>query len=310
MATSNSFERYLVDLIATHYDISPPVDVRTLQATRNHTVAVVTQDARYALRIRGDAWWIRDESELTFELDLLDHLAADGLAVSTAVPQRDGSRIGVLDDGHRQRTYSLFTWAPGRPGARTPAGAHLVGETLARIHHSADTFVSRHHRYRLDQATMLDRQLPAIEKDLAEETPQNAALIRAHIADIRWRVRDFDPGPGGWGVIHGDVQELNFHIEDGALTFFDFDLCAWGWRTADIAEYYTRIPPPHQAPFLDGYQTIRPLNPSERDTLLTIARLAWIREGCRPPNLAPMLDDPFIRYEQDDQGRWHMKPPV
>ena len=310
MSDNRNLERDLVDLIADRYGFGRPIEVRSLQATRNHTLAVVTEDTRYALRIRGDAWWIGDESELNFELELLDHLAADGLNVSTAVPQRDGDRIGVLDDGSQRRTYSLFTWAPGRPGARTPSGARLVGTTLARIHLSSDAFRSSHHRYRLDESTILDRQLPAIEDDLAAETPRNAAAIRAHIARIGQHLRDFDPGPHGWGVIHGDVQELNFHIDDGALTFFDFDLCAWGWRTADIAEYYTRIPPPHREPFLDGYQTVRPLNPSEHDMLLTIARLAWIREGCRPPNLAPMLDDPFIRYEQDEHGRWCMKPPI
>ena len=310
MSDTKHFQRYLVDVIADRYDISRPIEVRSLQATRNHTLAVVTKDARYALRIRGDAWWIGDESELNFELDLLDHLAADGLNVSTAVPQRNGDRVGVLDDGHQRRTYSLFTWAPGRPGGRTPTGAALVGTTLARIHLSADTFVSNYHRYRLDESSMLDRQVPAIEDDLAAVASQDAAAIRAHIATIRERLRDFDPGPHGWGVIHGDVQELNFHIDDGALTFFDFDLCAWGWRTADIAEYYTRIPPPQRKPFLDGYQTVRSLNPSEHDMLLTIGRLAWIREGCRPPHLAPMLDDPFIRYEQDEHGRWQMKPPI
>ena len=310
MASSTDLQRYVVDVIADRYGIGRPIEVRSLQATRNHTLAVVTKDARYALRIRGDAWWISEESELNFELDLLDHLAADGLNVSTAVPQRNGDRIGVLDDGHQRRTYSLFTWAPGRPGARTPIGAALVGTTLARIHLSADTFVSNYYRYRLDEATMLDRQLPAIEDDLAGAASLDAAAIRADIATICERLQDFDPGPHGWGVIHGDVQELNFHIDDGALTFFDFDLCAWGWRIADVAEYYTRIRPPHREPFLDGYQTVRPLNPSEHDMLLTIGRLAWIREGCRPPNLAPMLHDPFIRYVQDENGRWQMQPPI
>ncbi|WP_158548167.1 phosphotransferase [Desertihabitans brevis] len=302
-------EHHLARVIAQRYDIGEPSDVRTLQATRNHTLAVTTELGRYAVRIRGEAWWIGDESELEFELDLLDHLARNGVAVSTAVRQRDGSRIGVLDHGER-RTYSLFTWASGRPGARNPSGAHRVGQALAQIHVTADTFTTRHHRYALDEAAMLDRHLPAIEADLAHASPGAAAAIRAHITTIRRRLRNFDPGPGGWGVIHGDVQELNFHRDKQTVRFFDFDLCGFGWRTADIAEYYTRIPPPHRQPFLDGYETVRPLNPSEADMLLTIAQLAWIREGCRQPNLLPMLDDPFIRYTQDDHGNWHMMPPT
>ena len=118
------------------------------------------------------------------------------------MPQRNGDRIGVLDDGHQGRTYSLFTWAPGRPGSRTPTGAALVGTTLARIHLSADTFVSNYHRYRLDVSSMLDRQLPAVGDDLAGAASHDAAAIRAHIATIRGRLSDFDPAPtvGEWST--------------------------------------------------------------------------------------------------------------
>lgn len=115
MANTKNLEYQLADIVAQHYDIGRPVEVHTLQATRNHTLAIVTDGGRYAVRMRGDAWWIGHESELEFELDLLDHLARDGLAVSTAVPQRDGSRVGILDDGTLRRTYSLFTWGAGSP---------------------------------------------------------------------------------------------------------------------------------------------------------------------------------------------------
>jgi Ser/Thr protein kinase RdoA (MazF antagonist) len=300
----------LADLISIEYELGEPLRIEPLQISRNHTYRVTTALGDYALRIRGDSWWIHDESELRFELELLDHLAAGGIAVSTAISRRNGDQLGVLDDRQGPRWYSLFTWAPGTPGAKTPQGAALVGRTLAGIHTTADELTPTHPRHHLDQATMLDRRLPAIEASFPTDRPEDVRLIREQIAEIRDRLRTFDPGPGGWGIIHGDVQELNFHIDDGRLTFIDFDLCAWGWRTADIAEYYTRIPPPHREPFLDGYQSIRPLNPAERDMLLTIARLAWIREGCTSHTLAQMLRDPFVRFRRTDTGRWQMTSPT
>lgn len=51
-------------VITDRYDVGETIEVRSLQAGRNHTLAVATNNARYALRIRGDAWWIGDESEL------------------------------------------------------------------------------------------------------------------------------------------------------------------------------------------------------------------------------------------------------
>lgn len=303
------------NLITTEYDVGRPTLIRPLRLARNHTYEIATDRGRHVLRIRGgNDWWIDGQSDLLFELDLLDHLAQHGIPVSTAIPRRGGDRLGVLatDDDHGGgdgRTYSLFTWAPGRIGSRTPDGARLVGAALARIHLAADRFATDHSRYRLDETTMLDRRLPGIEQGFPDLPAADVRTIRTHIEEIRRRLRTFDPGPGGWGIIHGDVQELNFTIDEGTVTFFDFELCAWGWRTADVAEYYTRISPPQREPFLAGYQSVRPLNPSERDMLLTIGRLAWIREGCVASDLAHMLRDPFIRFHRDQAGRWQMRAP-
>lgn len=297
-------------LISTEFDVGEPTQVRQLQAGRNHTYAIATTRGKYALRVRGDAWWIGGRSDLLFEIDLLDYLYARGIPVSKAVPKCNGDTIGTIADGVRQRTYSLFTWASGGVGSKTPERARLVGAALARIHLAADGFVSEHPRYRLDETTMLDRRLPAIEKAFATDEPEDIATIRSTVDEIRRRLKSFDPGPGGWGVIHGDVQQLNFHIDDGVVTFFDFELCAWGWRAADIAEYYTRIPPTHRDPFLTGYESVRPLNDSEKDMLLIIARLAWIREGLTSSTLASMLRDPFIRFEQTSDGKWQMRSPA
>lgn len=307
----SDLESRLGDLIANEYALGHPTRIRPLQTGRNRTYEVSTRHGRFALRVRGGGdWWIRDDSEFLFELDLLDHLAALNVPVSTAVARINGERIGLLQDHEGSRSYSLFTWAPGRTGSRTPDGARLVGEALARIHVAADEFRTDLSRYQLDEATMLNRRLPAIHQGFAADSAEDVRTIRTHIADIRRALRDFDPGPGGWGIIHGDVQQLNFHITQGQVTFFDFELCAWGWRAADVAEFYTRIPPTHREPFLDGYQAVRPLNPSERDMLLTIARLAWIREGCRSKNLAQMLRDPFIRFELDENNHWQMRSPT
>jgi Ser/Thr protein kinase RdoA (MazF antagonist) len=301
----------LIDLITTEFDVGRPIQIRALQIARNRTYRVQTDRGDFALRIRGDNWWIKnvEESDLRFELDLLDHLAAHGVPVSTAIPRRNGDKLGVLEDRQGSHWFSLFTWAPGEPGARTPEHAALVGRTLAKLHRAADLLTPKHSRFHIDEAAILDCQLPRIEAEFPTDRPEDVRLICDQIEEIRHRLATFDPGAAGWGIIHGDVQELNLHISDGELTFIDFDLCAWSWRTADIAEYYTRIPPPHRDPFLTGYETVRPLNSAEHDMLLTIARLAWIREGCTSHALAQMFRDPFIRFRRDGSGRWQMTPP-
>ena len=128
-------------------------------------------------------------------------------------------------------------------------------------------------------------------------SPSDVEYIRTQIADIRQRLRAFDAGPGGWGIVHGDVQPLNHHLtDDGHITWLDFDLCGYGWRAYDIAYYYTRIPEPVRAPVIQGYKSIRPLSPAEHEMLPTMGRLAWIREGDQSKQLVKHLHNPYMSF--------------
>src|SRR5262249_54605790 len=124
------------------------------------------------------------------------------------------------------------------------------------------------------------------------------------------RLRGFDPGPGGWGVIHGDPQVLNCHFTpDGAVNFFDFDHCGFGWRAYDLAYClrHTNAAGEHRgaeirSAVIDGYESVRPMNQTEHDMLPIVGRAAWIREGTAAGHgLAPKK---LIRLLQDPYGPW------
>lgn len=42
-----------------------------------------------------------------------------------------------------------------------------------------------------------------------------------------------------WGICHGDLHGNTnaAFAENGELTHYDFDLCGYGWRAYDIAEF-------------------------------------------------------------------------
>jgi Ser/Thr protein kinase RdoA (MazF antagonist) len=193
------------------------------------------------------------------------------------------------------RYCTLFSWAPGRPRGRDLDGeaASTVGRTLATIHVAADGYVSRFPRYSLDEHTLLDRPLRLMEPTLRRDSVADARFIREQAEEIRVRLRSFGQGDGRWGVIHGDVQVLNYHLTAGGdITFFDFDLCGYGWRLYDIASYVTRIPPNAREPVLHGYESVLPLSEQDREFLPTFGRLAWIREGLQSKDLVKKLGDP------------------
>jgi Ser/Thr protein kinase RdoA (MazF antagonist) len=280
----------LDQLVAAEYELGEVTGFRHLFSSVNDTYAVRLGGTSYALRVhRADPWWIAHDEELRFELDLLDHLNEAGIPVPLPVPRRNGDPLGRLANG---RHFTLFTWAPGSPGHDTANRVRLVGETLARIHVASDRFETPHSRYRLDEANLLDRYLAKLRP-----TAEQAAYIDEHAAEIRRCLATFDPGPTGWGVVHGDVQGLNFHFtDDDQITFLDFDLSGYGWRVYDIAYYVTRIPEHLRQPFFDGYEPVRPLTDAEREMIPTIGRLAWIREEIGATALVRRLREPFMSF--------------
>ncbi|GAB3424469.1 homoserine kinase [Flindersiella endophytica] len=288
----------LAALVARDYDLGRPGDCRLLSSGINDVFGVLVEGASYALRLQPvEKWWVPGEGALRFELDLLTHLNANGLPVSYPIPRHNGDLLGRLRTSAGERFYSLFSWAAGEPPEPlTAEHVHVVGRVLAEIHLAAESYRTGHDRYRLDTRTLLDRSLRVLAPALGSAEPELAGYIRSEVARLSTRLREFDPGPHGWGVIHGDVQPLNYHFTPaGQITFFDFDHCGFGWRAYDVAMYYTRLAEELRAPMLAGYQAIRPLNAAELRMLPDLGKVAWIKErtmvgdGMPPAELAAEL---------------------
>ncbi len=267
----------------------------------NDTYRVTVGDRRFVLRVQTSPptkGWIAGEGDLRFELDLLAHLFRHGVPVSTPLPRINGDVLGIVVDDGQEISCSLFAWAPGKviPDDRlTSNQARLVGETLAKVHLAADAFRSGHPRYRLDLVALLDKPLSKLEPLIEDLSSADRRFIEEQVSEIRERLAAFTPGPGIWGIIHGDVHGGNLHLaDDGSITLFDFDLCAYGWRAYDVAYYYTRIPASVRRYALDGYTSIRSLSDTEHDLLPTFGRAAWVWEGLTAPELVARLRDPFI----------------
>lgn len=289
-------------IVASEYDVGVPDRCRVIHTGHNDTYEVVIGSQRYAFRLQSEGkWWKSGESDARFELELLTHLHQYDVPVAYPLPRRNGDLLGVIRAPEGDRFYSLFAWAHGKVADDedltdlTPKRAAIVGETMAAIHVAADQHEPKHSRYRLDERTLLDLSLVELDEELRAATPEDAKTIEHYVAEIRARLHDFDPGPTGWGIIHGDIYWANFHFDDDQITMFDFDLCGYGWRAYDFAYYYTRIPESVRGPTLDGYQAVRPLSDAETDMVATFGRLAWIRADGRPvPRLAQLLRNPYV----------------
>ena len=289
--------------------------VRLIHSGHNDTYAVEAAAGRYAFRVYGqDKSWIGEASDLRFELDLLTHLRSLDAPVSFPVPRRCGDTLGTRSSSTGDLHYALFSWCPGHPIDTTDLTlpeASRLGAALATIHVAADSFVTEHSRYVLDERTLVERSLQRMRPTLDRASPDDARYIENCAVEVGERLRDCALGPAGWGIIHGDPQVLNCHFaDDGRVTFFDFDLCGFGWRAYDIAYCLRHTSAAAdsggdeiRSAFLDGYQSVRRMSQAEHQILPTIGRAAWLREGTAagqglpPKKLARLLQDPYGPWE-------------
>jgi Ser/Thr protein kinase RdoA (MazF antagonist) len=183
------------------------------------------------------------------------------------------------------RYYTLFSFAPGTVRyPLTVAQCHLLGKSLAQIHRASNSFITSHPRHHFDLTFLLDNAIEQIRPflhnhpDLDTHVIETAAdQVRAHVADI---VRTDDT----YGVIGGDFHGYNNHFTDSDdLTFFDFELCGYGWRVYDLAVFLwnarsNNTPSEWWEAVLQGYQTVRPLTQAEHAAIpaLIYARHIWL----------------------------------
>lgn len=195
-------------IVAEQYRLGNPDQCDLVSAGHNDTYEVRIGAESYAFRLQSANWWKVGEGDARFELELLTHLHQNGVPAAYPLPRKNGDLLGVIRAPEAERYYSLFTWAPGNTvddADLTTEQAHRVGQCMAAIHLAADHFQSNHHRYRLDEQTLLDRSLKELDADLHTAEPGDVRTIEHYVTDIRQRLDGFDPGPGGWGIVHGDV---------------------------------------------------------------------------------------------------------
>jgi Ser/Thr protein kinase RdoA (MazF antagonist) len=206
-----------------------------LLAGMNDTYLLRTVDGRrYVARVYPAG--SRSKSEVLFELELVLHLAREGVNVAAAVATLDGEYVLPLTTCEGTRHVAVFDYVRGAPLAWTdPRHCYAAGRLLARLHDASEGFRGSGSRAPLDADYLIDRPLAAIAPFLSSR-PADAAYLEAFAARLRQRLATIAPELQ-WGVCHGDFSSTgNFHVtEDMTVTVFDFDLCGPGWRIYDLA---------------------------------------------------------------------------
>src|SRR6185312_14874120 len=140
-----------------NYGIEPLVDCALLRSYVNDVYILHGAETAYVLKVYRAGW--RSWSEIAFELDVLTHLTAKGVAVAPPLPRRDSQLIGTLSAPEGTRYIVLFPYAAGvKPTPPfTPQLYYSFGSATARMYNALDDFTSPHARIPLDLEFLLDR---------------------------------------------------------------------------------------------------------------------------------------------------------
>lgn len=285
----------LAELLASEYELAAPVSCqlfsKLLRTQDNDHYLVNTGNGdKFVVRVYQSGKHLeRQESDYLWELDWLLFLHENGLPVSYPLPRKDGSYLGGLLAPEGLRYYALFTLSEGEPMSVTSEKQLFVcGQQMARIHKASNGFKSDHHRQAMDLEYLVDKSVERVKAFWGDSHSADMEILLMSAAEAKDEILALINNeyhtPDSWGPIGGDFHSSSVYFNrHNEPSFFNFDLCGYGWRAYDIATFLLNTELLHHPEdvteaFFAGYYSERPLSENEHAAIspfMTIRRI-WM----------------------------------
>jgi Ser/Thr protein kinase RdoA (MazF antagonist) len=306
----------LAERVLKRYSLSGRVVCRFFRKGICDTYRVEAGDQEYYLKVYK--YGRRTRMDVTEEVRLLNHLAANGVSVAKPVMRQDGHYVSRLEAPEGARYAVLFEAARGVAGDEgNHSRIEAFGEMVGRLHQAADKMREPYRRSHLDMHHLVDDNLPAIAALMAHRRA-DFSLIGRIAEECKNRISQLLPkSKPEYGICHGDLHGGDVcYGENDKPVLFDFDSSGCGWRALDIGVFLASDDwmditgeaeerrQRRLAAFVDGYSSIRELTEPE---------LSAVQLG--PPIRHIYLMGFVLRYTamregehwaNDDFVDWHM----
>lgn len=218
-----------------------------------------------------------DRNDLPFFINLMQHLAANGLECPQPVVQKNGEAIGELAG----RPAAIVTFLEGM-WLRKPTADHCyaLGVAMAQMHLAGQDFAME----RENSLTLKDWR-PLWEKCTTDADNVEAGLREQTEADLSYLEQNW-PTDLPRGIIHADLfpdnvffigQDLSgiidFYFACTDMLAYDLAICLNAWCfERDFSYNLTK-----GTALLRGYNSVRPLSAQEQEALPVLCRGAAMR---------------------------------
>jgi len=258
------------------FDVGRLVSLEGIVAgIENTNYRVITERQGQAHRFVLTLFERLNPQQLPFYLELMRHLALAGIPCPNPVPDREGQILGTLAG----KPATLVTWLQGKELTDpSPQACARIGSVLARMHLATQNFPGLQPNLRglswWQEVTpqllpfLPEAQASLLKRELAYQSAQNLTSLpcSAVHADL-FRNNVLFEGDEVGGVIDFYFAGVDTWLFDLAVTAND-----WCINLATGAWDHDRL-----NALLSAYQSVRPLEPSEREAWPAAQRAGALR---------------------------------
>ena len=257
------------------------------------------------------------EAELRSELQWMDDLRRNGIAVPRPIAKLDGGLLARID-GPQPQFSDLIEWVEGQPIGETGKPLDYAAEEIARIYREVGRAMADMHaaadrwtpptgftRHAWDHDGLLgENPLWGRFWESAFLSPDTSAFLASLRRDVSSKLDE--AGALDYGLIHADPVRENVLVDGERVTLIDFDDCGYGFRLFDLATallrnrrevHYETI----KASLIEGYRERRSLSDECLALLplfLLLRSLTYVGWAAARPEL-PDVSERLSRYVRD-----------
>ncbi|MCP8967592.1 phosphotransferase enzyme family protein [Ectobacillus ponti] len=207
---------------------------------QNEVYACDTEQGSCILRLSRH----KEKAELQGELAFIQSLKHGGVRVAAPILSRRGLLLEEISEDGGVLYAAAFETAPGGP-----VNVHDRGQWSSGLFRNWGRTVGRMHRLATENAA----QYASLPRPIWQADHGSHATALPYVSTISEkaglayegilrRVAALPRTFGTFGLIHNDLHQGNFFVENSRVTMFDFDDCAFSWFAQDIAvSYYHAI---------------------------------------------------------------------
>ena len=276
----------LSETLAEIYELSAPLKCQFYRNGLNDTYKIT--DAN------GDIYYLRISlTEVHTTTDIEEEIAVilccrrGNLNVVEPIACSDEKYVWEVIAPEGKRQAVLFREVINKP-AQNPDSETMyrnLGSQIAGIHTVTQSMIKEMHRPLIDKTMLSERPLKLLKPYLHHRMADYDFMKRTNQVLWNYITENLSNDSSFYGVCHGDIQPGNYFFIDEDPFIFDFDCMGYGYYAYDLGvllgnmtfmdnDIYKK---PLWNWILDGYSSVRTLDPRENKSVYAFAALQMMR---------------------------------